>query len=692
MKRKIIRIMITGGGTGGHVTPLIAVVKQLKANHPNWRISYLGARGDKIGQSLTRDTQLFSGRYFIHAGKWHRFGSVKKRQLFYFWQKIFWQNLYNLCLFIIGFIQTFIYLRRLKPQLIFSKGGYVSVSPCWLAKFLKIPLIIHDSDAVTGIAHSFVEDYARLCLRGFKGADQQSNKYRLVGVPVNPVFGHTLPPGQKLKILKRYNLPSEAQIILVTGGGGGARSLNLGVLELLKRFKIPKHIHFIIVSGRKYHQEAVDYAQGLKSKSQIRVLDFITDMPDVVRASLGIITRAGATILSEISLAKKPTIIVPNPILPQGHQLHNARIFQQAKAAWLVSDATGQKVNQKALQEALQDLINNPQKRQLYRQNIAKLANAQAVEKTVQAIEEVIVTEDIQQANASKHQLQQILKQRYKYSDQVSNQALKDVFKYWILILLIMGFLFKIFYVSQIRLKLSENSPLVSVDEIQAIEKDINKYLQTEENFFGRHLTVDVAQIQTKFLNKPYLKSLQIRRDLVSSEMLITLQPKQILGYFSAPNSETIITNDGYSIAGYENLYNQASSRHLTIISPYTIKTNQELVLSSLDLDFLKQINAYLASQGYKLTQVTISTNPREIILRLKDWDFDILALTTADPIEQGIALSVILDRFNQSIKASERLEESEVETTEITEVEDQILEIPTQYLDIRLIDRVIYK
>lgn len=379
--------MLVGGGTGGHVTPLVALAKLIRTRHKSCQLIYVGARSDPIGRNLTADKDLFFKRRFIFAGKWHRFGQFKKRELFYVWTADFWKNCFNFVLFTIGLFQSLFILSFRRPQLIFSKGGYVCLPICLSARILRIPLITHDSDAVLGVAHALFRNYASIQLTGFELAHQTSSKVRTVGVPVNLKVAEAFSLVQKQALLAKYGFKKDTKLILVTGGGAGARSVNQAILDIVDELDLDDEVKFIIATGTKYHQEAFDQAKQLKQSERLRIFSFIEDMPDVIRASFGIVTRAGATILTEISLAAKAAIIIPNPLLPRRHQVYNAQIFE--KAAWIVEDS-GQQVDLQALKQALKELLENEAKRLKYTQAIAKITDTQAIEKTLQAIEEVV--------------------------------------------------------------------------------------------------------------------------------------------------------------------------------------------------------------------------------------------------------------------------------------------------------------
>ena len=560
----------------------------------------------------------------------------------------------------------------------------MAVAPCLAALVLKIPLVLHDSDAVPGVAHSFFRHRARMRLSGFQVESTDTSR-RHVGVPVNPIFAAKLSVEKRDQVLAKYNLAPEAEFILVTGGGGGARSLNLGILRVVDELKLKPDTHLMIITGKAYYQEVKEQVAELKLASRVRVLDFAEDMPDLVRASLGVVTRAGATILTEISLAKKAAIIVPNPLLPRAHQLRNARIFQKSDAAWLVSD-TGQQVNLRALKQALDELINNSKKRAKYEQNVAQIAMPNAEQKTLAVLEEILIAQ-VDSVRHSNDKSVSIAKSESKRLAKL--RASKRFLKFLLFFVILVGFLLKIFYIGSIQLRPIENSPLITEVELSELQAEINDFLN-QQSFLRRHFFLTANQLRDKFLDKGYVKNVSFRRDLLHSQMIASIQPKYILGSFTSPNLETIITTDGYAVRGYEHLLGKEQFS-LNIQSFEEVAGQQQLILSPLDISFLNQIKTYLASQGYKLSEARISTQPREIIFRLKGLDFDIIALTTRDPVEQGIALAIALDFFANPSR-NEGIGEL-VESAEGIETNDTVEPIlPIEYVDIRLIDRVIYK
>ena len=607
-------------------------------------------------------------------------------------------NLGNFFLFQRGFWQSLFYFRRLKPQLLFSKGGYVAVGPCLAARLLKIPLILHDSDAVSGTAHVFFKRYAQLRLSGFQAssARRTDTDVRHVGVPANPVFSEELADGKREELLVKYNLPAHAKFVLVTGGGGGARNLNQGVLEVVDRLKLKISTYFIIIAGNYSYEETLAKAQAIKTYSRVRVVKFADDMPDLMRACHGVVTRAGATILTEISLAQKAAIIVPNPLLPRAHQVHNARIYQRAQAAWLVSD-NGQSVNQRALKQALNELIHDSRKRRRYENKVGRLALPDAAFRCLEAVEEVLapVIESARgsQAASARRRRAALLSsaqvKRRARRRQLIGQRLILGLKIVLLIVIVSGGLLKLFYIDRVEITTLQASPLMTEERLTDLEEQVDRFLEGR-NFWQRYFSLPTSDLRRLLLEEGYIEEVAFTRDLISSRVTIIIQPKHVLGNFEAPNARTIITTDGYAIQGYDELLEQGNYT-LTVKSGWPIDSRQELVLSPLDISFINQIKDYLAVQGQLLEEARISSQPREIIFRLRGHDFDIIALTSRDPIEQGIALVTALEFFERAQEEAKAAEEAKEDGEEPPAATRPVI-LPQEYVDIRLIDRVIYK
>lgn len=564
----------------------------------------------------------------------------------------------------------------------------MAFGPCLTARFLKIPLVIHDSDVTPGLSHAMIEQYASLKLTGLVSSGRD-RRLRHVGIPVNPAFSLPMDEAAKQILLVKYGLPPKAQIILVTGGGGGARRLNLGVLKIFDDLKLKPTTYLVVAAGKQYYAEAASAAAQLRLKNRVLVFDFVDDMPDLLRASLGVVTRAGATILTEVSLAGKPTIIVPNALLPRSHQVNNARLYQKAKAAWLVSD-DGSKINLRALKRALNELINNSVKRRGYQKQIKKMATTGATSKTLGAIEEVLA---LHSRSVSPPPTVKRQRPRKSLKKRLWLQRLSIVLGSAALCSLATFMIYRLVYVSGFELQFSQSSSLIRVEQQRSLQAEVEDFFAKQQNVFQRHFAPDITALSDLLLARDYVLEIKAHRSLSSTRLIIAITPRKILGHTVTPDGQfRLVTGDGYAIAGYSALLD-TTDIGLEIESYHPASPERQLILLPLDIEFISQVNLYLASQGYKLNRVALSPNASEIIFYIKGYDFKIVALKTRDPVKQAIALTLTLDFFARPYLRDNLLGSQEIEVENVGG-EEAGLEpiIPEEYVDIRLIDRVIYK
>lgn len=292
------KIVLTGGGSAGHVTPNLALIPKLKAS---WQIEYIGTH-----QGIERD--LIGDRvpyHSISAGKLRRYFDLK--------------NFVDPLRVIKGIIDAFIILRKVKPNIVFSKGGFVSLPVAVAAKFLRIPVVLHESDVTPGLANKLALPFAtHICLTFPETINHVSkNKASYTGNPVR----EKLLFGDKHKALKLCGFTGTKPVILVIGGSLGAVKINQvihsGLPNLLENYNI---IHICGKGNLKpdvkyggYHQVEYVYEQ----------------LPDLFALADMVISRAGANTLFELLALRKPHILIPlSQSASRGDQVLNAHSFQ----------------------------------------------------------------------------------------------------------------------------------------------------------------------------------------------------------------------------------------------------------------------------------------------------------------------------------------------------------------------------
>ena len=312
-----LKIVLTGGGSGGHITPILAVAKELKSLKPDSTIIYIGQKGDELADLPKNDSNI-DKVYSVRAGKYRRYHGDGIKQFFDI--PTIAKNLRDLVYIFVGFLQSWRLMRKLRPDTIFSRGGYVSVPVAWGGKICNVPYITHDSDSTPSLANRIIARGAKLHAVALPEDlyPYPRDKTITVGVPIGSEY-QPVDHAKQQDFKQQIHMPSDSKVLLVTGGGNGAQQLNSSVVAAAKQLLInyPK-LHIIHFSGRKLEQQVQQgYEQVLDAKDIDRVLvkGYATDHYRYSGAADIILARGGATSLAEIAAQGKACIVIPSPQL-----------------------------------------------------------------------------------------------------------------------------------------------------------------------------------------------------------------------------------------------------------------------------------------------------------------------------------------------------------------------------------------
>jgi UDP-N-acetylglucosamine--N-acetylmuramyl-(pentapeptide) pyrophosphoryl-undecaprenol N-acetylglucosamine transferase len=304
-----------------------------------------------------------------------------------------YKNLRDAAYVLIGLWQSFKLLGKLRPDVVFIKGGFVGVPVGLAAALRRIPYVTHDSDALPGLANRIVAPWARVHAVALPKEVYQYPADRTVTVGV-PVLHHFAPvTTQQMRALRHVlKLDEASQVLLITGGGLGAQRLNDAVItcmpELLNRYS---DLHVVHIAGRQLETEVRQrYRQELQAKDthRVTVKGFVTNMYQYSGAADVIVTRAGGSAIAEFAAQAKATVVVPNPLLTGGHQLKNAKVLADRKAVRLVSEAT-LRDDHRALMPAITELLDSPEKAALLGKRLSSLAQPDAAHQLAVVLLEV---------------------------------------------------------------------------------------------------------------------------------------------------------------------------------------------------------------------------------------------------------------------------------------------------------------
>lgn len=354
-----MRILLTGGGTAGHIFPIILVAESLLKNKRN-QILYIGSR-----QGIEKELALKSGIPFkaIIVGKRRVYFSLS--------------NIWDIFKITIGFFQSFFILLFFRPDVVFAKGGYVTVPIIFWLKFFKIPLVLHESDVVVGRANLWALKTAQKICLGFPLESYKQNlpleKMVYTGIPVHPDFSRT-----PIKTDGR-------QKILITGGSQGSAKINSLIqeilVELLKKYEI-WHL-----SGKRDFEQLLQFQKNkLGQISHYHLFDFSLLMAKFMRDADLVITRAGASTLAEISAAGKAAIVIPLETAANDHQEENAKVYSQRNAAVVVSEKN---LTANSFLSIIENLLSDEEMRKLLGHHSRSFYQESATEEIVNTVFEV---------------------------------------------------------------------------------------------------------------------------------------------------------------------------------------------------------------------------------------------------------------------------------------------------------------
>lgn len=361
-----MRVIVTGGGTGGHIYPALAIAQGLKRRTKDCEILYVGTRKGMEAR-LVPDAGLafkgVSGQGLPRALNLETVKTVGKSFL------ALWE--------------TKEILRKFKPDLVVGTGGYVSGPVVLTAALFGIPTLLHEQNALPGITNRILARFVKKVMVTFPESVAHfglSGKIVLVGLPVRPEIGEV----SREVGAKCFGLSADKPTLLVTGGSRGARSLNRAMVSLLERLRDRPEVQVIWATGKETHRETLKALQerGIPWEHfPWKILEYLKDMPEAYAAADLCVSRAGAASLAELMVAGKPSILIPYPFAAENHQEHNAQALVQAGAARLIRD---QDLNGERLWQEVAAVLWERSRLETMARDAKKLAQPEALTKIVE--------------------------------------------------------------------------------------------------------------------------------------------------------------------------------------------------------------------------------------------------------------------------------------------------------------------
>lgn len=362
-----MRILVSGGGTGGHIYPALALIEEIKAKEPSSKFLYVGTK------------KGLESRIVPDAGI-----DFKTIEIQGFKRSLSLENFKTVYLFLKSIQASKKIIKEFKPDVVVGTGGYVCGSVVFAAAQMHIPTVIHEQNSVAGVTNKFLSHFTNkvaICFDDVRAAFP-AKKVVFTGNPRAQQVAHIT----KQNRLKQYHLSDNKRTVLIFGGSRGAEKINQSALEAAKSFA-DKDFQVLFVTGRVHYDAIMKKASGMQIPDNVVIEPYIADMPQLLPEIDLIVGRAGATSLAEITALGIPSILIPSPYVTADHQTKNAMSLVNKNAAEMIKESD---LNGITLATKVNDLMNDEKLRQKMAQSAYQVGVRDAADRLYNVLEDLI--------------------------------------------------------------------------------------------------------------------------------------------------------------------------------------------------------------------------------------------------------------------------------------------------------------
>lgn len=361
---KKFKFIISGGGTGGHIYPAVAIANELKVRFPDAEFLFVGAKDKMEMQKVPQAGYKIEGLWIS--------GIQRKLTL---------QNLAFPLKLVSSLFKSFLIIKRFKPDVVIGTGGFASGAVLKVASMLGVPTLIQEQNSFPGITNKLLAKKAEAICVAYDGMEKffPTAKIKLTGNPVRQDL--IFVDDKRLQGLTYFELNTEMRTLLVLGGSLGARRINQ-LMEKELDFILQLGIQVVWQCGKLYYDEY----KHLNEKENVHVFAFIDRMDFAYAAADFIISRSGASSISELCIVGKPTVLIPSPNVAEDHQTKNALSLFESKAAILLKEIE----LEEKFKHTFADLVSNDELQDKLSKKIHKRALPNATNNIVDEIERLI--------------------------------------------------------------------------------------------------------------------------------------------------------------------------------------------------------------------------------------------------------------------------------------------------------------
>ncbi|HEY3424712.1 MAG TPA: undecaprenyldiphospho-muramoylpentapeptide beta-N-acetylglucosaminyltransferase [Negativicutes bacterium] len=338
-----MRIIMSGGGTGGHIYPAITIVKAIEKVVQPCEVLFVGTQDGLEADIIPKEG--------------YSFATIEVRG---FERRLSWQNINTVRKTLSSVVHSQKIIRDFKPDIVIGTGGYVCGPVLLAASLMRIPTMIQEQNVIPGITNKILARFVKQIAVGYSQAAKYFNNPEKVIFSGNPIRAEVMSASREAGVAALGLNPSK-QTILVSGGSRGARSINQAMLSVYQYVAARKDIQLLHVTGQNEYNGIVgnvkQYGIDITNCGNIIIKPYLYNMPEALAATDLAIFRAGAIGLAELTARGIPAILIPYPYAAANHQEFNARVMERQGAAIVIRDAELDKTN---LIEIISGLLSNP--------------------------------------------------------------------------------------------------------------------------------------------------------------------------------------------------------------------------------------------------------------------------------------------------------------------------------------------
>lgn len=353
-----MRVIISAGGTGGHIYPALSIINKIKEKDKNAEILYIGTT-DRMEKDIVP-------KYNIE------YHAIKVRGID---RKLSLDNIRTIKYFMRAVKETKKIMKEFKPDIVIGVGGYVTAPVIYAAHKLKIKTIIHEQNSILGMTNKFLSRYVDAVCISFPDTKVKAKRVVYTGNPSSEDDNSTFDK-------KEFKLSNNKKLVLIVMGSLGSKVVNDKMKEILPKFN-DKDYEVLFITGNDYYDEF----NSLKLNKNIKIVPFINNLKRVFKKTDVLVSRAGATTMSEIISFKVPAILVPSPYVTDNHQYKNAMSLVEKNSALLIEEKD---LNSDTLINDIESLINDRDKTNLIKNNLSMMSINNSASKIYKLISEIV--------------------------------------------------------------------------------------------------------------------------------------------------------------------------------------------------------------------------------------------------------------------------------------------------------------